>query len=105
VNQDVNLAETMIAHPELKSDEKNIDIQTFLSSGKLLETQVKEAKVIQQKFYIGGWILGGFFGLVIGIKLVTELVYNRKKDYQPHRGDCYSCGRCMEFCPVLSNFK
>jgi len=99
-NQDVNLAETMIAHPELKSDEENIDIQTFLSSGKLLETQVKEAKIIQQKFYIGGWILGGFLGLVIGIKLVTELVYNRKKDYQPHRGDCYSCGRCMEFCPV-----
>jgi NosR/NirI family nitrous oxide reductase transcriptional regulator len=100
VNHDVDLAETMIAHPELKNDEKNIDIQTFLSSGKLLETQVKEAKVIQQKFYIGGWILGCFLGLVIGIKLITELIYNRKKDYQPHRGDCYSCGRCMEFCPV-----
>ncbi len=100
VNHDVNLAETMIAHPELKNDEKNLDIQTFLSSGKLLETQIEEAKIIQQKFYIGGWILGGFLGLVIGIKLITELIYNRKKDYKPHRGDCYSCGRCMEYCPV-----
>jgi polyferredoxin len=100
VNQDVNLAVTMIAHPELKNDPENLDIQTFLSSGKSLETLVEEAKVIQQKFWVGGWILGGFLGLVIGIKLVTELAYNRKEDYQPHRGDCYSCGRCMEYCPV-----
>ncbi len=100
VNQDVDLAVTMIAHPELKNDPDNLDIQTFLSSGKSMETLVKEAKVIQQNFFIGGWILGGFLGLVIGIKLVTELVYNRKKDYLPHRGDCYSCGRCMEYCPV-----
>jgi polyferredoxin len=100
VNPDVNLAVTMLAHPELKDDPDNINIQTFLSSGKLFGTLVEEAKVIQQKFYIGGWILGGFLGLVIGVKLVTELIYNRKEDYQPHRGDCYSCGRCMEYCPV-----
>jgi NosR/NirI family nitrous oxide reductase transcriptional regulator len=100
VNHDVNLAVTMIAHPELKNDPNNIDIQTFLSSGKSMETLVKEAKIIQDNFYIGGWILGGFLGLIIGLKLVAELVYNRKEDYQPHRGDCYSCGRCMEYCPV-----
>jgi len=100
VNRDVNLAVTMIAHPELNNDPDNLDIQTFLSSGKSMETLVKEAKIIQQKFFLGGWILGGFLGLVIGIKLVTELVYNRKKDYEPHRGDCYSCGRCMEYCPI-----
>jgi NosR/NirI family nitrous oxide reductase transcriptional regulator len=100
VNQDVNLAVTMIAHPELKNDPDNLDIQTFLASGKSMDTLVKEAKIIQHKFLIGGWILGGFLGLVIGIKLITELVYNRKKDYVPHRGDCYSCGRCMDYCPV-----
>ena len=100
LNQDVYLAEVMVARPELNSDEKNIDIQTFLSSGKLLETQIREAKVIQQKFYIGGWILGGFLGLIIGIKLLSELFVNKKKEYQPYRADCYSCGRCIEYCPV-----
>lgn len=100
LNQDVNLAEVMVAHPELKSDEKNIDIQTFLSSGKLLETQIREAKIIQKKFYIGGWILGAFLGLIIGIKLLSELFVNKKKDYVPYRADCYSCGRCIEYCPV-----
>ena len=100
LNQDVYLAEVMVARPELNSDEKNIDTQTFLSSGKLLETQIREAKVIQQKFYIGGWILGGFLGLIIGIKLLSELFVNKKKEYQPYRADCYSCGRCIEYCPV-----
>jgi len=90
----------MIAYPELKNDPDNVDIQTFLSSGKSLETLVSEAKIIQGKFFTGGWILGVFLGLVIGLKLLTELAYNRKEDYVPHRGDCYSCGRCMEYCPV-----
>jgi NosR/NirI family transcriptional regulator, nitrous oxide reductase regulator len=105
LNQDVYLAEVMVAHPELNNDEKNIDIQTFLSSGKLLETQIRDAKVIQQKFSIGGWILGGFLGLIIGIKLVSELFINKKKEYQPYRADCYSCGRCMEYCPVKKEEK
>lgn len=100
LNKDVNLAVTMIAYPELKNDPDNVDIQTFLSSGKSLETLVSEAKIIQGKFFTGGWILGVFLGLVIGLKLLTELAYNRKEDYVPHRGDCYSCGRCMEYCPV-----
>ena len=100
LNKDVNLAVTMIAHPDLKNDPGNVDIQTFLSSGKSMETLVKEAKIIQNNFYTGGWILGAFLGLVIGLKLLTEKTYNRKEDYVPHRGDCYSCGRCMDYCPV-----
>jgi len=100
LNKDVNLAVTMIAHPDLKNDPGNVNIQTFLSSGKSMETLVKEAKIIQDNFYIGGWILGAFLGLVIGLKLLIEKTYNRKEDYVPHRGDCYSCGRCMDYCPV-----
>jgi ferredoxin len=100
LNQDVYLAEVMVAHPELKSDEDNLDIQTFLSSGKSLDTQIREAKIIQQKFYLGGWILGGFLGLIVGIKILSELFVNKKKDYMPYRADCYSCGRCIEYCPI-----
>jgi NosR/NirI family transcriptional regulator, nitrous oxide reductase regulator len=59
---DVYLAELLISHPELKSDLKNIDIQTFLASGKSLETLVADAQVIRDKFYTGSWILGAFLG-------------------------------------------
>jgi ferredoxin len=99
-NPTVYLAEMLVANPEVRNDPKNLDVQAFLSSGKSLEVLVKEATVIRQKFYIGGWLAGGFLGLVIGMTLLGQVVYRKKVDYQPHKGNCYSCGRCMKFCPV-----
>ncbi len=100
---DVFLANLLVSKPEMKNDLENIDIQTFLSSGKTLETLVEEAEVIQDRFYKGGWILGGFIGFVIGITLLNQVVFRRRTDYEPHRGNCYSCGRCMKYCPVIRN--
>ncbi len=99
-NPDVYLAELLISHPEIKNDPDNIDVQTFLASGKSMETLVEEAKVIQDKFYIGSMIAGGFIGLVIGITLLNTVVFRKRQDYEPHKGNCYSCGRCMDYCPI-----
>ncbi|MCK4852738.1 MAG: 4Fe-4S binding protein [Bacteroidales bacterium] len=100
VHQDVYLSELLINHPELVNDPDNLDIQIFLSSGKTLDSLVEEARIIQQKFRTGGWIMGGFIGLVIGITLLNQVVFRKREDYQPDRGDCFSCGRCMDYCPV-----
>ncbi|MBN1820273.1 MAG: 4Fe-4S binding protein [Prolixibacteraceae bacterium] len=97
---DVYLAELLIQHPELKDDPDNIDIQTFLASGKTMDILVEDARLKRKEFYTGSWILGGFIGLVIGLTLLNQVVYRRKQDYTPNRGDCYSCGRCMDYCPV-----
>jgi len=97
---DVYLAELLIEHPELKDDPENIDIQTFLESGKTMDTLVEEARLKREEFYVGSWILGGFIGLVIGLTLLNQVVYRRKEDYTPNRGECFSCGRCMDYCPV-----
>jgi NosR/NirI family transcriptional regulator, nitrous oxide reductase regulator len=99
-NPDVYLAELLISNPEIKNDKDNIDVQTFLSSGKTLETLVKEAEVIREKFYIGSMIAGGFMGLVIGMTLLNTVVFRKRQDYEPHRGNCLSCARCMNYCPV-----
>ena len=99
-NPDVYLAELLIAKPELKNDPDNIDIQTFLSSGKPMQTLVEEAEAIRAKFYTGSMIAGGFLGLVIGMTLLNTVVFRKRQDYEPHKGNCYSCGRCMDFCPV-----
>lgn len=100
VHPDVYLAELLIANPELKTESQNLDIETFMSSGKSLETLVAEAKQIRDEFFTGSWILGAFIGLVIGLKLLNQVVWRRREDYEPNKGDCFSCGRCTDYCPV-----
>jgi ferredoxin len=100
VHPDVYLAELMISHPELKEDQENLDIQAFLESGETFEQLVDQASLIRRKFRTGGWMLGGFLGLVLGITLMNQVVFRRREDYEPHRENCFSCGRCMDYCPV-----
>ena len=99
-NPDVFLAELLISNPEIKNDPDNIDVQTFLASGKTMETLVEEADIIRGKFYVGSMIAGGFMGLVIGMTLLNTVVFRKRQDYVPHKGNCLSCGRCMDYCPV-----
>ena len=103
VHPDVYLAELMISHPELREDEENLDIQAFLELGKTFEQLVEEASVLRNKFKKEGTALGGFIGLALGITLMNQVVFRRREDYEPHRGDCFSCGRCMDYCPVERN--
>ena len=65
-----------------------------------MEVLVKEASEIRHKFYIGGWIAGGFIGLVIGMMLLNQVIFRTKTDYEPNKGNCFSCGRCINYCPV-----
>lgn len=99
-NPTVYLSELLISQPELISESDNLDIETFRTSGKTLDQLVEEAKVIQHEFYIGSWILGIFLGLVIGVMLMNQFKFRKRKDYEANKADCLSCGRCMDYCPV-----
>ncbi len=58
-----------------------------------------QAAAIQRQFGIGGWIFGGWTGLVIGVKLISLSLHRHRTDYEPDRGQCFACARCFEFCP------
>jgi len=58
-----------------------------------------QAAAIRHRFVIGGWVFGGWSGLVIGMKLLSLSLHRRRNDYEPDRGDCFACGRCFEYCP------
>lgn len=58
-----------------------------------------EAARIRHRFAIGGWIFGGWVGLVIGAKLISLSIHRKRTDYEPDRGDCFACARCFEYCP------
>lgn len=47
---------------------------------------------------LGAW-LGGWIGLVVGVKLIHVSIRRQRTDYQPDRSRCVSCGRCFWYCP------
>jgi ferredoxin len=54
---------------------------------------------LRGKIEFGGWIFGGWVGLVIGGKLISLSLRRTRTDYEPDRGACYACARCFEYCP------
>jgi ferredoxin len=59
-----------------------------------------QASDIRATFYWGGWLAGGFIGLVIGLKLVELSVRRTRTDYEADRAKCLACGRCYRYCPI-----
>ncbi len=103
VHPKVRLANKILKHENdtVKADlEKDIEIEAFKVSGKTNEELYEEANSILEDFDTGGIWLGGFLGLVFGLSLLSLSVYRYREDYVPDKGDCLSCGRCMDYCPV-----
>lgn len=97
---DVFLAELLIKHPEMHQNPVNLDVKTFLSSGRTMADLVASAREIDRKFYTGSWLLGIFMGLVVAFTLVGQVMFRSRTDYEPDKANCLSCGRCMDYCPV-----
>jgi NosR/NirI family nitrous oxide reductase transcriptional regulator len=57
------------------------------------------AASIRHRLGVGGWVFGGWVGLVIGWKLLGLSLRRTRTDYEPDRGACLACARCFEYCP------
>jgi polyferredoxin len=73
--------------------------KAFRETGRRPEELYAEAVGLQRRFAWAGLWLGGWVGLVIGVKLIHLSVRRRRSDYSPDRGGCVSCGRCFWYCP------
>jgi NosR/NirI family nitrous oxide reductase transcriptional regulator len=71
----------------------------FRAMGKDVKDLYAEALDIQARFGHGGWLSGGFVGLVIALKLIGLSLRRRRTDYEADRAGCLACGRCFEYCP------
>ncbi len=76
------------------------EVKAFQSSGTPEEALYQEARSIIGKFYTGSWIMGGFIGLVLGLTLARLTLYRYRNEYNTNKGNCYSCARCVPYCPV-----
>lgn len=98
INHKVQLAQ-QIMNPD-KAQPESFEVTAFKSSGQSTEDLYREAASIVDQFYVGGWILGGFLGLVFGLTLASLSIFKYQEDYLPNKGQCLSCARCIDYCPV-----
>ena len=99
----VSLAEEIQLEDSGLRTEVSDATQAFRAAGKSTAELFAEAHAIQQKVKTGGWILGGFLGLIFGLKLIHLTAFRRYSEYEIDQGDCLSCGRCFSYCPVDKN--
>jgi len=105
VNPKVSLAKELLSFDGKVDDNTSEEIKAFTMAEKSEEELFSEAAAIVKDFYIGGWLLGGFIGLVFGLSLLGLSIFRYRKDYVPNRSSCLSCLRCVDYCPVEPGFE
>jgi len=95
----VRLAERIYLEQAGQAEGTTDASSAFRATGRELKELYADAADIQAHFTLGGWIVGGFFGLVIGLKLIRHSLWQQRDDYQAERAGCVACGRCFKYCP------
>lgn len=95
----VALAEQVLAEKQDPSLAPTLETKTFRTKGTPQEELLAQAVKIRAQMNLGGWLLGGFLGLIFGLKLIGLSIVRTRKDYEVNRPTCFSCGRCCSYCP------
>ena len=99
VHATVRLADRIYLEETGQAEETTDASSAFRATGKDIKDLYAEALEIQAGFGLGGWLAGGFVGLVLALKLIAVSRRRRRTDYQADRAGCLACGRCFEYCP------
>ncbi|MBN2864068.1 MAG: 4Fe-4S binding protein [Bacteroidales bacterium] len=100
INQDVRLAGEIRIEMETGVEAVSQDAVAFKESGKTEEELFAEEMRIITRFRKASPWAGAFLGLALGISLLSLTIRTSRKEYKPHQGKCFSCGRCFKYCPV-----
>lgn len=102
----VALAERVMAEDAGQFKEPTDASKAFRQTGRLTDELRADGLNIRNKFLWGGWLLGGFVGLVIAAKFTAPWFPSGRAVYEPDPGACVSCARCYSYCPrVISQLK
>lgn len=99
-NSRVRLARMLETKSNDLKKEEVPEITAFKSSGVSIAQLKAEVSSIEQDFLTGSAIYGGFVGLVFGLTLIGLVKTTFRTGYEPNRARCFSCGKCMDYCPV-----
>jgi len=91
----------LIARTADSVDATNADhaSDAFRAGGEPTEQLFADARRIRERFALGGWLAGGFLGLVAGLKLIAAAVRPERTEYLADAASCLACGRCYRYCP------
>jgi ferredoxin len=99
MHRDVRLAEQVYLEETGQVQETTDASNAFRNTGRPLNDLYAGAIALRHRFALLGSLLGGWTGLVVGVKLVVLCVRRRRTEYAPDPALCVSCGRCFEYCP------
>jgi polyferredoxin len=99
VHPTVRLAERVAAEDAKKVTGTTEESDAFRATGKPVKELNAQALKIRDQFSIGTPLFGAFLGLVFAARLLSLALASPNKIYEPHQGNCVSCGRCYKFCP------
>ena len=99
LDTDVRLAERIIQEDAGEVEGMTDASEAFRNTGQSTSLLIEHAVDRRERFGWLGMVLGGWVGLVIGVKLVMLAVRRRRVDYEPDRARCVSCARCYWYCP------
>ncbi len=106
LNSDVRLAREIRAEIEDGIPALSQAAAGFKEAGSTEEELFEKETFIHDRFRRGSLWMGIFLGTSFGLSLVSLSTRTRRTDYVPHKGKCYSCGRCFRYCPVhINNIK
>jgi NAD-dependent dihydropyrimidine dehydrogenase PreA subunit len=99
-NARVALAEQIAAEEAGVVRETTDASDVFRASSETIESLYADADAHRADFVLGGWLGGGFVGLLIALKLIALSVRRTRREYEADSQDCLACGRCFDWCPV-----
>ena len=101
LHPDVALAERFVSHAgqPIRGVSQTPETLALSRAEKNPKELLAAALETRRRFGWGGWLFGGWVGLVVGLKFVGLALRQTRADYEPDRGACLACARCFEFCP------
>jgi ferredoxin len=95
----VRLADRLRAEEQGLVEGTSDESDAFRGTGRTTDDLYAEEAGVHGRFRLGGWLFGGWVGLVVGLKLISLSVRRTRTGYEPDRARCVSCGRCYQSCP------
>jgi ferredoxin len=96
----VRLAERVALEKAKLVEGTTEESRAFYETSTTFEQLMERGQLVKNKLRNGAGVLGAFIGLVVCCKLLALSIQRKRTDYEPNRGDCYSCARCSDACSV-----